>query len=105
MEQENLLLQNLDQLHTTAMGAERIRRNLQIREEDVVGWCRKQIASPQTKIQRKGKNWYALTEDCRITINAQLHLDYGSSRESRRLGFPRGPGQREAPCRRYFCSL
>ena len=56
MEQENLLLQNLDQLHTTAMGAERIRRNLQIREEDVVGWCRKQIALPQTKIQRKGKN-------------------------------------------------
>ena len=33
MEQENLLLQNLDQLHTTAMGAERIRRNLQIREK------------------------------------------------------------------------
>ena len=85
MEQENLLLQNLDQLHTTAMGAERIRRNLQIREEDVVGWCRKQIASPQTKIQRKGKNWYALTEDCRITINAHSYTLITRS-EERRVG-------------------
>lgn len=81
MEQENLLLQNLDQLHTTAMGAERIRRNLQIREEDVVGWCRKQITLPQTKIQRKGKNWYALTEDCRITINAHSYTLITAHRE------------------------
>ena len=50
MEQENLLLQNLDQLHTTVMGVERIRRNLQISEEDVVAWCRKLIASPQAVI-------------------------------------------------------
>ena len=55
MEQENLLLQNLDQLHTTVMGVERIRRNLQISEEDVVAWCRKLIASPQAVIQRRGK--------------------------------------------------
>ena len=81
MEQENLLLQNLDQLHTTVMGVERIRRNLQIREEDVVGWCRKQIALPQTKIQRKGKNWYALTEDCRITINAHSYTLITAHRE------------------------
>lgn len=81
MEQENLLLQNLDQLHTTAMGAERIRRNLQISEEAVVGWCRKQITSPKTKIQRKGKNWYALTEDCRITINAHSYTLITAHRE------------------------
>ena len=81
MEQENLLLQNLDQLHTTVMGVERIRRNLQISVEDVVAWCRKLIASPQAVIQRRGKNWYVLTGDCRITINAHSYTMITAHRE------------------------
>ena len=81
MEQENLLLQNLDQLHTTVMGVERIRRNLQINEEDVVVWCRKLIASPQAVIQRRGENWYVLTGDCRITINAHSYTMITAHRE------------------------
>ena len=81
VEQENLLLQHLDQLHTTARGAVRIRRNLQISEEDVVGWRRKPIASSQTKIQRKEKSGYALTEACQITINAHSYTVITDHRE------------------------
>ena len=60
----------IDKLHTTPMGAERIRRNLQIETEDVVGWCRERILDKGTRLERIGKNWYAAAGDCRITINA-----------------------------------
>lgn len=60
----------IDKLHTTPMGAERIRRNLQLETEDVVGWCRERILDKGTRLERIGKNWYAAAGDCRITINA-----------------------------------
>lgn len=41
--QNNLLL-HLNSLHTTEMGAERIRKNLSINIEDVVDWCREKIS-------------------------------------------------------------
>lgn len=49
MENENNLLKQLDRLHTTAMGAERIRRNLNLGDEDVVAWCRSRIADPHCR--------------------------------------------------------
>lgn len=70
METENNLQTQLDRLHTTKMGAERLRKNLNLIEEDVVAWCRNRIADPQCRIIRKGKNWYAETEGCVITVNA-----------------------------------
>lgn len=66
----NILLENIDKLHTTEMGKERIRRNLQIETEDVVQWCRAQILSENASFERKGKNWYVTVNNCRITVNA-----------------------------------
>ena len=68
----NELLENTDQIHTTPMGAERIRRNLGLGADvqDVVVWCRKRIESPETVITRKGKNWYCSADGCIITVNA-----------------------------------
>lgn len=34
----NAFIENIDKLHTTEMGKERIKRNLQIETEDVVQW-------------------------------------------------------------------
>ena len=44
----NELLQNLDRLHTTPMGVDRIRRNLGLGEgiPDVVVWCKNQVQNP-----------------------------------------------------------
>ena len=67
------LTKNIDRLHTTEMGAERIRRNLQIETDDVVQWCRERILDKGTIIERKGKNWYAVAGDCRITVNAHSY--------------------------------
>lgn len=66
----NESIPNINKLHTTVLGAERITRNLSIITDDVVEWCKSKIAGPRTSIEGKGKNWYARTEDCIITVNA-----------------------------------
>lgn len=68
-----MLLENLDKLHTTPLGAERIRRNLKLTTDDVVGWCRDAIAEPDARISRKGKNWYVSIRGCVITVNAHSY--------------------------------
>ena len=42
----NELLANLDRLHTTELGAVRIRRNLDLTPPDVAGWRREQLQVP-----------------------------------------------------------
>ena len=60
---------NLGQFHTTELGVMRIRRNLSLDVEDVVGWCTTKIASNAAVITRNGKNWYVTIDNCIITIN------------------------------------
>lgn len=69
----NALVENVSRLHTTEMGAERVKRNLQIETDDVVQWCKERILEKGTEIERKGKNWYAAAEGCRITVNARSY--------------------------------
>ena len=66
----NELQANLGQLHTTELGVMRIRRNLSLDVEDVVGRCKTKIASNAAVITRNGKNWYVTIDNCIITINA-----------------------------------
>ena len=44
---QNDLLKNLDRLHTTDLGIERIGRNLSLNGTEVVEWCRERIESPE----------------------------------------------------------
>lgn len=69
----NSLIENIDKLHTTKMGIERIKRNLQIEVDDVVWWCKTQILNKDTVIERVGKNWYATINNCKITVNAKSY--------------------------------
>lgn len=55
MDTDNELLNNLDQLHTTELGAVRIKRNLSLVTDDVIAWCRTKISSDNAVITRKGK--------------------------------------------------
>ena len=62
---------SITDLHTTPLGAERIRRNLDLEESiDVVNFCRTFILEDFAKFERKGKNWYVTAGHVRITINA-----------------------------------
>ena len=68
----NELLENIEKLHTTPMGVERIRCNLGLSDDvkDVVAWCRERIELAETNIVRNGKNWYCRIDGCVITVNA-----------------------------------
>lgn len=69
----NVLIKNIDKLHTTEMGVERIKRNCQIETDDVIQWCRMQILDKNTKIIRTGKNWYIFNGYYKITVNAHSY--------------------------------
>ena len=69
---KNDLLENIEKLHTTPMGVERIRRNLELGgdEKAVVAFCRMKILNDKAVITRQGKNWYVKIDGCIITVNA-----------------------------------
>jgi len=67
------LTQNLNKLHTTPMGAERIKRNLKLQTDDVVAWC-KNAAEKADIIIGQGKNWYVYGGGVVITINAHSFM-------------------------------
>ena len=70
---ENDLIVNIDKLHTTEMGINRIKRNLRIEEDDVVKYCYDKIVSDMAIIERQGKNWYIIVDNCKITVNAHSY--------------------------------
>lgn len=65
-----ILISNLDKIHTTDLGIERIKRNLCLEVEDVVNWCKERIKDTNSTIFRKGKNWYINIDNCEITVNS-----------------------------------
>ena len=64
-----MLIVNLEKIHSTEMGVERIRENLGLDTVDIVYWCKHKIENANDII-RKGKNWYVSVDDCVITVNA-----------------------------------
>ncbi|MCL2433570.1 MAG: DUF3781 domain-containing protein [Clostridia bacterium] len=72
MTSDRELIKNIDKIHTTTLGAQRIRRNLGLCGLDgdgVVVWCREMILRAD-EIVRRGKNWYVYAGDAVITVNA-----------------------------------
>lgn len=69
-DKQHELIQQLDKLHTTKLGVDRIKRNLSLDVDDVVGWCRDRMQKPDAAILRSGKNWYVRIDACEITVNA-----------------------------------
>ena len=69
---KNDLIENIEKLHTTPMGVERICRNLELGDDvkDVVAFCRGKILDDKAEITRQGKNWYVKIDGCIITVNA-----------------------------------
>lgn len=93
------LLENLEKLHTTELGVVRIKRNLGLKTDDVIGWCKNTILSAAknieneksgendgksaNKIFRQGKNWYIKTDACTITVNAHSYTVITAHKEKR----------------------
>ena len=67
-----VLIEQLEKIHTTPMGVDRIRKNLSLDNSiaDVVDYCKQKIVDPKCHIYRQGKNWYCEIGGIRITVNA-----------------------------------
>jgi GNAT superfamily N-acetyltransferase len=59
---------NIEKIHTTRLGIERIRKNLGLDIDDPIAWCKLKIKKAE-EIVRKGKNWYVYVDNIVITIN------------------------------------
>lgn len=67
---EKILLDNIDKIHTTKMGIDRIKKNLKPDTEDVVEYCKHKILDKNCYIYKRGKNWYCEVDNIKITINS-----------------------------------
>ena len=67
---KGILLDNIDKIHTTEMGIDRIKKNLKIDTADVVEYCKNKMLDKNCNIYKQGKNWYCEVENIKITINS-----------------------------------
>lgn len=70
MSDREIILNNIDKIHTTRMGIQRIRKNLNLDINDIVLYCKNKIKSNDCTIYKKGKNWYCEVDNIKITINS-----------------------------------
>ena len=70
MTERQILLSNLDQIHTTPMGVDRIRRNLKLADNEAVEFCKSKISDTRCDISKQGKNFYCKIDGIVITVNS-----------------------------------
>lgn len=63
----------MDQIHTTRLGIERIKRNLGVDSDDIVTWCKAKMSQKEAVSYKQGKNWYVEVENYRFTVNASSY--------------------------------
>lgn len=67
---KHVLFDNIDQIHTTEMGVDRIKKNLKLDTNDVVRYCKNKVLDKNCNIYKQGKNWYCEVDNIKITINS-----------------------------------
>lgn len=67
---KGILLSNIEKVHTTKLGIDRIKKNLKIDTDDVVEWCKNKVLDQNCNIYKQGKNWYCEIDNVEITINS-----------------------------------
>ena len=68
----NDLIENINKIHSTELGIIRVKRNLELKTNDIINYCKK-FTKEADNINKKGKNWYIYKGDCIITINANSY--------------------------------
>lgn len=63
------LIDNIDKIHTTKLGEERIKKNIRI-TGDVIYYLKEKILDNKSIVTKKGKNYYCEIDNIRITINS-----------------------------------
>ncbi len=70
---KEVLIANIDKIHTTELGLERVKKNLSLETDDIVLWCKNKIIDKESIVIRKGKNYYIKNNYYIITINAHSY--------------------------------
>jgi len=70
---KEVLLSNIGLLHTTKMGIERIKKNLNIDNYDPFLYCKNFILDKKCNISKIGKNYYCELNNIIITINSSSY--------------------------------
>lgn len=73
MREKQILLDHIDKIHTTELGIDRIKRNLRLENDDIVGYCKNKISDMTCNIYKQGKNWYCEVDNIRITIHSHSY--------------------------------
>lgn len=68
-----LLIDNIDKIHTTQMGIDRIKKNLKLNTDDVVEYCKDLIMNRNCHIYQQGKNWYCEIDNVRLAVNSYTY--------------------------------
>ena len=63
-------MQNIDKVHTTKVGIDRIRKNLKLTTNNVVEYCKNKVLDEHCVCYKQGKNWYCEIGNIKITINS-----------------------------------
>ena len=66
----NELINNINKIHTTKMGIDRIKKNLNLDTNNVVEYCINKILDNKSNIYKKSKNYYCEIDNIIITINS-----------------------------------
>ncbi len=70
MNNKKELMKNIEQIHTTELGIQRIKRNLELNCEDVVDYCINILKDENSRVIKSGKNYYLTLGDEEVTINS-----------------------------------
>lgn len=65
-----VLYNNIDKIHSTDMGLNRIKKNLMLGNIDIINYCKNKILNKSCNIYKKGKNFYCEMDNIKITINS-----------------------------------
>ena len=70
MNEKEILINNINKIHTTHMGLDRIKKNLKLDNYDIIEYIKNIIKTKDTITYKKGKNYYCETDNIIITINS-----------------------------------
>ncbi|MBR3162390.1 MAG: DUF3781 domain-containing protein [Bacilli bacterium] len=70
---KEILLNNINKIHTTKLGINRIKNNLNLNIDNVVEYCKNKIIDNNCNIYKKCKNWYCEINNIIITINSYTY--------------------------------
>ena len=70
MNEKEILINNLNKIHTTNMGLDRIKKNLKLDNHDIIEYIKNIIKNKDAITYKKGKNYYCETDNLIITINS-----------------------------------